>query len=186
MSHRSFSSQLNHIAALLLLLAFVAPVLPAFAQEACAPLLRVDTPSANSDVLGQIGISGWALDQNVTDGSGISSVEVYLDGTQDQGGVALGATDWGARPDIDERLSRSGISGYSLTTDASLLSSGIHTFYVYAWTACGPVISSVDVVAPAPSASAPGPAPAPAPRAVAAPTLAPVTADFFVIDAPTA
>ncbi|MBM2811259.1 MAG: repeat-associated core domain protein [Chloroflexi bacterium] len=145
MKSHSFAHRLNWLAVFALVFNFMAPILPALAQDECAPMISIESPQ-DGDVSGAF--TGWAIDQNVVDGSGILAVQVVVDGQFDQGGTFVGIPDFVPRPDIDEAWGRMDTYGFTLTSDISGLSSGPHTFYVYVWTTCGPAYATVAVTIP--------------------------------------
>jgi len=143
----------------------IASIPIATAESQCNPQITIDSPAPNSASTGQIVISGWAIDQSSTSGSGISTVQVLQDGQLNTGGMSLGNVSPIPRPDVDSALGRSGTFGFRLSVDASNIAPGPHTFYVYAATACGQANAAVAVVVqPAPAAPAVVDAPAPPPN----------------------
>src|SRR5579871_3279554 len=126
-----------------LLCVYAAPIVPAFAQGQCSPVITIDTPLANATDTGQTTFTGWAVDQGAASGSGIGSVQIVVDGMLGSGGTVLGTATQMARPDVDAALGRTGSYGFTLSADLSGLSSGPHTFYVYAMTSCGSAYNSL-------------------------------------------
>src|SRR5579871_2570106 len=126
------------------------PALPTLAQSQCNPIITIDAPRPNATVRGVTTFGGWAVDQSVPSGSGISSVQVVVDGLLGAGGTLLGTAMPNPRPDVDAALGRTGSYGFTLNADLSSLSPGPHSFNVYATTGCGPAYASVaDTVQPA-------------------------------------
>ncbi|MEA2638789.1 MAG: hypothetical protein QOF51_183 [Chloroflexota bacterium] len=139
----SLSSRLGLLPILAFLLAGLVPVLPASAQQDCAPVVTIDSPIANSNISGQFTFAGWSVDQNVSDGSGISGAQIVLDKTLDQGGVVLATANPRARPDVDAALGRTDSFGFTATVDLSTVPSGRHLFYIYVTTNCGPAYATI-------------------------------------------
>src|SRR5579871_5449314 len=141
--HKPLARSHWHIAVVsALLFVYAAPVLPSLAQDQCAPMINVDTPSSGAALTSPVTFSGWAVDENAMGGSGISAVQVVADGLLDAGGVLLGTAAPVARPDVDATLGMPSY-GFTLTADLSSLGNGAHTFYVYAMTDCGPAYGAV-------------------------------------------
>lgn len=93
-----------------------------------------DNETITKDKLKEIKVSGWAADLNVKEGTGVSKVEIYLDGPSGFG-KKLG--------DAKYNLERTDVSnlyganfkncGYSFSFNGSALKPGsIHTLFVYA------------------------------------------------------
>ncbi len=85
-------------------------------------------------------IKGWAADLNVSENTGISKVEVFLDGPRNFGKF-LGDADYGLeRVDVGNAYGNSNYnnSGYMFSFDASNLEPGsTHKIYVYAYSPSG-------------------------------------------------
>src|SRR5581483_9456820 len=124
------------------------PAQPLGAQIQCNPLINIDSPDPGSTLSGPVTFTGWAVDQNSQAGSGISSVQLVLDGPLGGSGLLLGSASPVARPDVDAALGRIGTFGFKFTTDVSQLAGGPHTFYVYASTYCGPSYSAIEIQTP--------------------------------------
>ena len=125
------------------LFGIIAPVLPAHAQDACAPVIDIDSPDPGANLAGPVTFSGWAVDQNATDDSGIGGIQIALDAPVENGGLLLGQAMQVDRPDVDATLDGGSSYGYVLDADLSSLPAGSHTFYVEAMTACGAMYTSV-------------------------------------------
>lgn len=97
---------------------------------------NIDNPVAEGVfVQGTIRISGWACHPTPTStGTGISAVHIYRDG-QAGTGVWVGTATYGIeRADVATKIDeRCRYSGYSYSFNASTLSPGPHTFYVYVY-----------------------------------------------------
>ena len=94
------------------------------------PTVYIDAPTSGATVSGIVSISGWALDNASAVGTGISSVQVKVDGT------VVGTATYGlSRPDVCAVYpSRFGCPnvGYSFSLNTSTLSVGTHTITVTA------------------------------------------------------
>src|SRR5579864_1876492 len=101
--------------------AYAAPIVPAFAQGQCNPLITTDMPLAGATDSGMTTFGGWAVDQNTAVGSGISSVQIVADGLLGAGGTVLGTATQMARPDVDAALGRTGSFGFTLNTNLASL-----------------------------------------------------------------
>ncbi len=105
-------------------------------QLASSQTGALEQPSANTKLGGTVAISGWAVDRAAPTGTGVQVVNVYLDGSGEQGsGFFLGAATYGqSRDDVATQLgsSRFQPSGYTLSWDASRAAPGEHTLNVFA------------------------------------------------------
>jgi hypothetical protein len=94
------------------------------------PTVYVDAPTSGATVSGIVTISGWAVDNASAVGTGISSVQVKVDGT------VVGTATYGlSRPDVCAVYpGRPGCPnvGYSYSLNTSTLSVGSHTITVTA------------------------------------------------------
>jgi hypothetical protein len=95
-----------------------------------APTVYIDAPAPGATVSGIVTISGWAVDNSSGVGTGISSVQVKVDGT------VVGTATYGfSRPDVCAVYpGRPGCPnvGYSYSLNTSTLSVGTHTITVTA------------------------------------------------------
>jgi hypothetical protein len=106
--------------------------------------LSVDNPSQNEvikeDDKSNIRISGWSVDFNYSDNTGVERIEVYLNGPRNFGEF-LGEADYGTeRPDVANTFGNANYtnSGYSLYFDGSSLEEGSeNTLYVYSYSNSG-------------------------------------------------
>jgi hypothetical protein len=102
-------------------------------QIATGIVVAIDEPTnrsgtAASDVV----IRGWAANPASERGTGVSRVDIYLDGGPDQGGFYLGQADYGReRPDVADALGgqRFLLSGWEMETD---IPRGPHTIVAVA------------------------------------------------------
>ncbi len=115
----------------------LAPALPAGAAcvvSSCpAPLIgAIDTPAENATVSGFVRVTGFALN-----GNQISSIDLFIDGTDDAyivpapGGLKLGIP----RPDVMQAFpsylgTAAGYPGFEASFKASDYTNGVHTLYV--------------------------------------------------------
>jgi Bacterial Ig domain len=94
------------------------------------PTVYIDAPAAGSMVSGSVTVVGWAIDNNSTVGTGISSVQVKVDGS------VVGSATYGvSRPDVCVVYpGRAGCPnvGYTFSLNTSSLSTGSHTITVTA------------------------------------------------------
>ena len=99
----------------------------------CATYSAIDSPAENAALSGNTTISGWAADFASANGTGISAVEVWLDGQK------LGAAAYGQwRQDIAAAWgSRFGSSGYTYQWDTRTASDGNHALELRCQSACG-------------------------------------------------
>ena len=69
-------------------------------------VVAIDEPTNRSGTTaGQVLIRGWAANPSSPRGTGVSRVDIYLDGGPDQGGLYLGQADYGReRPDVAQAL----------------------------------------------------------------------------------
>jgi len=101
------------------------------AADAASTLIVIDAPKGGNTST-QLEVRGWAADPNARNGTGVDSVEVYLDGERDAGGTRLGQATYGLqRPDVAANLGSQQflLSGFALQTTVA---PGPHTVYVYA------------------------------------------------------
>src|SRR5579871_2161522 len=95
----------------------VAPTVPLQAQAGATTQITVDSPVGGSLVAASpIDIGGWAVDP-AGPGSGVDSVQVYLDGPMGSTAPLLGSTSYGsARPDVAVALGNPAFtdSGFNL------------------------------------------------------------------------
>ena len=114
-------------------------------------MINVDTPREAGTLAGWSQVNGWAVDTlEAPLASGISEVQVYIDGEAGAGGRLLGIPTLGNKPssgnlpsellrtDVDQALSRSNNrSGWVLWYDFNTVTPGAHSLVVYAETVCG-------------------------------------------------
>ena len=118
----------------------------ASAQDSSQVMLDVDAPDAGINIANgqRVVVGGWA----VAPSSGVSSVDVYLDGS---GGMPLGSARLGInRQDVAVRFSQPAwaSSGYTFDWVPSNLSQGSHTLTIVARASSGQVATqSVEVSA---------------------------------------
>ena len=92
------------------------------------PRGSIDTPAENADLGGTISLSGWALDEAATDGTGVDRVRVLLSGVE-IGDATLG--DY--RQDIAAAYGpRFATAGYHVSLDLARAAPGQHTVEVRA------------------------------------------------------
>jgi len=86
----------------------------------------IDSPTEWQTVTGRMRVSGWAIDQGASSGTGIDRVQVYLDG------VLKGDATYGVqRADIGSAYgARFAASGFTYDLDLSGAASGAHTIEV--------------------------------------------------------
>ncbi len=96
-------------------------------------IVAIDEPTNRSGTAAsQVLIRGWAANPASERGTGVSRVDVYLDGGPDQGGFYLGQADYGReRPDVAAALGGQRFlgSGWEMVTD---LPRGPHTIVAIA------------------------------------------------------
>jgi len=106
--------------------------------------LSVDNPSYNeiitADKISNIRVSGWSVDFNSRDTTGIDRIEMYLNGPKGFGKF-LGEANYGTeRQDVANAYGNSAYtnSGYSLFFDGSALENGSeNTIYIYSFSTSG-------------------------------------------------
>lgn len=106
--------------------------------------LSIDSPKDNQVIAeadkSNIKISGWSVDANFTDTTGIDRVEIYLNGPKGFGKF-LGEANYGMeRQDVANALGNANYtnSGYFLDFDASELEDGSeNTIYIYSFSTSG-------------------------------------------------
>jgi N-acetylmuramoyl-L-alanine amidase len=104
------------------------------------PAVRIESPVSGANVTGQVTLSGWALDNVVSVGTAISSLQVSVDGGTPSP-IFYGLS----RPDVCLVYpGRPGCPnvGFSYAFDTSALSAGSHTVTVTATNSSNPPISS--------------------------------------------
>src|SRR5262249_50943028 len=70
----------------------------------CGTVISVESPAPGAAVSGLVGISGWAVDPNASEGSGVASVMFSLNAPPDQGGIVLGLASYGQdRSDVADQ-----------------------------------------------------------------------------------
>jgi hypothetical protein len=86
------------------------------------PRGAVDAPTDQQSVNGVVQMSGWALDETSSDGSGVDRVEVYLDG------APVATADYGlSRPDVASGYgAHFANSGWQARIDLSGVAAGTH------------------------------------------------------------
>ncbi len=148
----------------------------AASQDRPEAIIMVESPVAGVTVgpSDAVIIAGWALDP-VGEGPGIDEIRVYIGGTQDEGGVAIGTALYGLpRPDVAEAYGRPDWVdvGYELTWFPGGMPAGVYPVVIYvhqmaddSWTYA---LTSVGGTAVA------GPEPAPQTPPLATPPYAPV------------
>jgi hypothetical protein len=106
----------------------------AFVQSVAAPggfgqpRGTIDAPAENAELRGTLTVSGWALDEAATDGTGVDRVRVLLSGVE-VGEAALGQ----ARPDIAAAYGRGfEAAGFQIVLDLARAAPGQHTVEVRA------------------------------------------------------
>ena len=106
--------------------------------------LSIDDPSHNEIITEadkpNMKVSGWSVDTNSQDTTGIDRIEIYLNGPRDFG-KSLGEVNYGIeRPDVATAFGNANYtnSGYSLNFDASELEAGSeNTLYFYSFSTSG-------------------------------------------------
>jgi len=106
--------------------------------------LHIDNPKDNEEITeadkSNMRVSGWSVDLNFRDTTGIDRIEIYLNGPKDFG-EPLGEANYGIeRPDVANALGNANYtnSGYSLSFDASKLEAGSeNTLYIYSFSTSG-------------------------------------------------
>ena len=126
------------------------------------PSVYIDTPAGGATISGMVTISGWAIDNTNSVGTGISSVQVTVDG------VAVGFATYGVpRPDVcvvfPGRVGCPNV-GYTYQLNASALGIGPHTITVSATDSdatpdTGSASVQVNVTTPPPAVYIDAPAP---------------------------
>jgi hypothetical protein len=107
----------------------------------CQPEAVLEAPSPDTVLRGIVTVGGWAVDRASPAGTGVSEVEVYLDGYgNDPGQTYIGRAEYGGvRADVAERYNdvRFARSAFSLSWDASTAGAGEHALVVLYRTRCG-------------------------------------------------
>jgi hypothetical protein len=101
-------------------------------EEAAIVVDRVPGRDRPTD---QVRFGGWAADRRASSGTGISRVDVYLDGPAGVGAF-LGTANYGeSRPDVASTLQRADFtrSGWSLPWTPGATAGGFHELYAYAY-----------------------------------------------------
>ena len=106
--------------------------------------LSIDDPKDNEVIAeadkSNVKVSGWSVDPDSHDTTGIDRVEIYLNGPRGFG-KSLGEVNYGIeRPDVANALGNANYtnSGYSLNFDASNLEAGSeNTLYIYSFSTSG-------------------------------------------------
>jgi len=95
----------------------------------------IDEPSEQTAIDGLERIKGWAIDTSSSEGTGIDTVKIYLDGPRDFGQELGDATYGIARSGVVDFFSKQDYlySGYSMTPSGLELEEGTkHTLFIYA------------------------------------------------------
>lgn len=97
--------------------------------------LFIDSPKENEELKEKLILSGWAVDTNSPEGTGIKQIEVYLNGPKGTG-FFLGNAEYGrTRQDVADAFRNQNFveSGYNLYIDINNLEPGSkQTLFVYA------------------------------------------------------
>jgi len=115
-----------------------APTPTPTATPSCATFSAIDTPAEGDTVSGVVNVTGWVANFQSAYGTGISDVEIWLDG------LRLGRATYGIwRQDIAMAWgARFGPSGFTFAWDTHLVADGVHTLEIRALTSCGQYISA--------------------------------------------
>jgi len=101
------------------------------------PIENIDSPPDQPDpgntVAGKLTISGWAIDQASSSGTGVDRVDIYADSQAGPGHSAIASiSNFSPRPDVANVYGSQFLnSGYSTTIDINGWANGTHTLYVY-------------------------------------------------------
>lgn len=98
-------------------------------------LINADTPKNGQAVSGSFEITGWAVERSAVNSTGITAIHIY-DGKANGAGNMVGVATYGlSRQDVADYFGKSNLknSGFKLNVDASKLSNGKHTLYIYAY-----------------------------------------------------
>lgn len=125
-----------------LLATLLSTAVPSAAQDepppACNTTIVVDTPSPGAAVSNALHVRGWALDLAQRDSSGVSQVNLYVDGQPGTGRLMGRAALGHFRPDVDAVFGRpSSQPGWSFAWSTDGTPPGFHTLYVEAQDSCG-------------------------------------------------
>lgn len=115
-----------------------APTPTPTATPPCATFSAIESPAEGDTVFGVMNVTGWVADFQSAYGTGISNVEVWMDG------LRLGRATYGLwRQDIaDQWGARFGPSGFTFAWDTRLAADGAHTLAIRALTSCGQYVSA--------------------------------------------
>ncbi len=96
--------------------------------------IAIDNPATGGTFAGATTVSGWAVDQLASSGTGIDQIQLYVDGPYPTGTLVAVIAYGQARPDVANYLGNARFtnSGYSYRWDISQLNPGTHTAVVYA------------------------------------------------------
>jgi len=98
--------------------------------------ITIDTPTASATVANGdvVDFGGWAVDNSAVGGTGIDSVDIYVDVQNGVAAQKISANYGTYRPDVARAFGRSDWtnSGFNLNWTVSGLSDGQHTFQVWA------------------------------------------------------
>jgi hypothetical protein len=100
------------------------------------PVMAVDTPTQNASLGSSFSVTGWAIDQTASSGTGVDAIQVWATNAGSNAATFLGAATMGQhRTDIAAQFNdaRFTSSGYTLTV--SSLGAGTYTLTVYAHSA---------------------------------------------------
>jgi len=124
-------------------------------------VLNIDSPPQGSPVSAPVRIEGWAADPQAAQGTGVTRVDLYLDGQITTRGVPLGEVPYGEqRPDVgaslggEDELARARFSrsGFALVWNPAGVAPGTHSLTFYAQGPSGAVARSLTLqVTPAAS-----------------------------------
>jgi Tol biopolymer transport system component len=118
--------------------------MPGETEDSASIQLSIDDPSQNEIIKeadkSSIRVSGWSVDFDSSNNTGVERIEVYLNGPRDFGEF-LGEADYGIeRSDVANTFGNANYinSGYSLYFDGSSLEEGSeNTLYVYSFSTSG-------------------------------------------------
>ena len=163
------------------LLAAAVSVFPALALAQTSTIeVTIDAPVTSATISnGQtVDIGGWAVDSAATGGTGIDSVQIFVDVQNGVAAQEITANYGGYRPDVAKAFSRPdwANSGFNITWTPQGLADGQHTVQVWAHSTLGHWNSSnvtVAAVTPVTTTAALPPPPAPQIEVLSPPGMPP-------------
>jgi hypothetical protein len=105
-------------------------------QSSCSDIkMDINAPATNTTLQGITAIRGWAIDRAASSGTGVNKVQIYLDGSSNNGGKLIATATYGIERNDVARIygARYRNSGYQYVWNTGTVANGKHTLYVYVY-----------------------------------------------------